>query len=68
MAANHDWIINLHKHKKESISVMDNLDLIIFSVIISVAFISFIVMTIREFNKMSKNPYQSRKNTDNPTN
>jgi len=47
---------------------MDNLDLIIFSVIISVAFISFIVLTIREFNKMSKNPYQSGKNTDNPPN
>ncbi len=68
MAANHDWTINLHKHKKESISVMDNLDLIIFSVIISVAFIIFIVMTIREFSKMSKNPYQSGKNTENPPN
>ncbi len=35
---------------------MNNLDIIIFSVIVSVAFISFIISTIMEYNKMSNNP------------
>ena len=40
---------------------MDNLDIVIYSVIVSIAFISFIVLTIMEFNKMSKSPHQTGK-------
>lgn len=44
---------------------MENLDLIIFTSIISVSFIVFIVMTVKEFSKMSNNPFENKKNTDN---
>ena len=38
---------------------MDNLDIIVFTVIVAVSFITFIIVTMSEFNKMSKNPYQA---------
>jgi len=47
---------------------MNNFGIIIFSVIISISFISFIVLTIREYNEMSKNPYQAGKKMNTPSN
>jgi hypothetical protein len=40
---------------------MSNLGIIILSIIVSVSFISFVVITAMEFNKMDKNPYQQEK-------
>ena len=63
MATNYDWIINLHQHEKKSITVMNNLEIIIFSVVVSISFIVFIVTTIMEFNKMSNSQYQTENKT-----
>ncbi len=40
---------------------MNNLDLIVLTVIVSASFITFIVVTIKEFNGMSETPYQPKK-------
>lgn len=42
---------------------MNNLEIIIFSVVVSISFIVFIVTTIMEFNKMSNSPYQTENKT-----
>jgi hypothetical protein len=49
-------------------SFTDNLDIVIYSVIIFISFMSFIVMTVKEFNEMSKSPYQSEKDKNTPEN
>lgn len=47
-------------------SFTDNLDIVIYSVVIFISFMSFIVMTVKEFNEMSKSPYQSEKDKKTP--
>ena len=42
---------------------MNNLEIIIFSVVVSISFIVFIVTTIMEFNKMSNSQYQTENKT-----
>lgn len=42
-------------------SDMNNLDIILLTAVVSASFISFIVITIKEFNGMSETPFQ-RKN------
>jgi hypothetical protein len=40
---------------------MDDLSIIIFSIVVSVSFISFIGLTVKEFNEMSNTPFQNEK-------
>lgn len=62
MAANYDRILSLHEPEKKSISIMDNLSIVIFSVIVTVSFTLFIVLTAREYNEMAKRPFEGKQN------
>jgi len=46
---------------------MNNLDIIVLTVIVSISFFLFIVLSIREFDKLSKTPDQIGKETNTPT-
>jgi hypothetical protein len=46
---------------------MNNLDIIIYSAIIFISFLSFIVMTVREFNDMNKIREQTAKDAETPS-
>jgi len=37
---------------------MENLDFLLYTIIVSISFIVFIVATVREFNYMSKNEFK----------
>jgi hypothetical protein len=51
---------DLYKRKIKKL-VMENLDLIIFSIILVVLFILFGIGTIAEFNRMSNEPFDAEK-------
>lgn len=42
---------------------MENIDIIILTVIVAIAFLVFIVASIKEFTKMGKTPYEYKKET-----
>lgn len=42
---------------------MENIDIIILTAIVAIAFVIFIVTSIKEFTKMAKTPYKYKKET-----
>ncbi|GEM_PF-2940256 len=66
MAANNDWFADIYKLEEKTIRAMDNLDIILLTVLVVISYVAFIGLTAREFNKMSKNSDQlgKEKGTD----
>jgi len=66
MAANNDWFSDIYKLEEKTIRAMDNLDIILLTVLVVISYVAFIGLTAREFNKMSKNSDQlgKEKGTD----
>ncbi len=60
MAANNNFSTYLYQCQTKKV-IMENLDLIIFSVILIILFVLFIIGTLIEFNRMSNEPYDAEK-------
>jgi hypothetical protein len=60
MATNNNFSTYLYQYQTKKV-IMENLDLIIFSVILVILFILFIIGTLIEFNRMGNEPYDAKK-------